>query len=401
MSYTARLIQVEQHGDREVIVRCPEGLPSPEINLYLMTYRECSYSYRLTMAYSIMRVYEWAKKQDIDLVERIQSGEFLSFLEMQSLQSSLRFRSRAPTDTPQTLEIGKKTFIGESTYATRCRHVLAFLNYLGDVFAGSRKLTDPYRKNKRDFIARLSQLFKAHRALTIPNQRYGLTEEQVHKLRWCVDPDNPDNPFQKRVRFRNQLIIDLLLLTGIRDGELLCLRPDALIRRPHGYVLRVTQNTTLDLDTRTNPPNVKTYEREIPVTDRLAGMVDNYIVTERKQRGKAAAKAPPYLFLNTKINPQPITISALVNLCNRVRKMEPKALKNLFPHILRHTFNDLLVLTTKLDPSGEEFKNIQRQLCGWSSTSTQGLEYMKRSREIIASRHLQEIEKQFTLKKSH
>jgi integrase len=39
-----------------------------------------------------------------------------------------------------------------------------------------------------------------------------------------IEPDHPENPFESKVRFRNYLILGLLLDLGIRRGELLGIR---------------------------------------------------------------------------------------------------------------------------------------------------------------------------------
>ena len=124
-------------------------------------------------------------------------------------------------------------------------------------------------------------------------------------------------------------------------------------------------------------------------------MTDNYIRTERKQRGRASAKAAPYLFLNSNVSPKPMTIRGLSHICERIRALDPDMLKSLYPHLLRHTFNDLLVLMSGLNVDSEEFKNLQRELCGWSGDSNQGKNYTKRAREILASQCLQKMEDQF------
>lgn len=395
MAYSVRLIQVESHGDREVIVCDSEGLPPIDINMYITRFRSRSQSYRLGIARAITKIYLWAHERNIDITERMKSGEFLDFFEMESFREYLRLRIDAPTASPQTIELAHNTFIGADTYRRRAIRIINYLQFLGNVFSGTRKRTDPYTKNLKTFLTQFGQLVKEHQGLKHANQRYGLTEEAVKKLLWWVDPANPENPFQNRVKLRNQLIVHILLLTGVRDGELLSLRPDALIRKFYGDALRVTQNTTLELDPRAYPPNVKTYERDIPVSERIAQMTDNYIRTERKQRGRASAKAAPYLFLNSNVSPKPMTIRGLSHICERIRALDPDMLKSLYPHLLRHTFNDLLVLMSGLNVDSEEFKNLQRELCGWSGDSNQGKNYTKRAREILASQCLQKMEDQF------
>lgn len=397
MAYSVRLIEVESHGDREVIVCDKDGMPPIDINMYVARFRNRSHAYRLKISNSIVKLYLWAIDNQIDFLERMKSGEFLTFVEMESLKEYLRYRVDAKTHAPQTIEIAQNTFISIDTYRQRASQILNYLEFHGNVFAGSRKKTDPYAKRMRDFIAQFRQLLIERGGLKHAKQRYGLTEDQVTKLLWWVNPENPQNPFQDRVRLRNQLIIQILILTGVREGELLSMRPDALIKKPYGYALRLSQNTTLDLDPRAYPPNVKTYTRDIPISDKVAKMIDTYISTERKLRGRAAAKAPPYLLLNSFKEPKPMTYRGVYHICERLRKLDPDMFKGLLPYQLRHTFNDLIVLASGLDVNSEEFKNMQRELCGWSSDSEQGKNYTKRAREILASEYLQKISSRFNL----
>jgi len=397
MAYSVRLIEVESHGDREVIVCDKDGMPPIDINMYVARFRARSHSYRLDVARAVTKIYEWAEKQNIDLLERMKSGEFLSFLEMDSFKEDLRYRVNAPTQAPATIEAAVNTFIGTETYRHRANKIIHYLQFLGHVFAGTRKRSDPYAGNMRNFITQFRQLLIERGGLKHGKQRYGLTDEQVTKILWWVNPENPQNPFQKRVRLRNQLIVHILILTGVREGELLSMRPDALVRKSYGYALRLTQNTTLDLDPRANPPNVKTYTRDIPISDKVAQMVDTYINSERKQRGKIVAKAPPYLLLNSLKDPQPMTYSGLYHICERIRKLDPEMFHDLLLYQFRHTFNDLIVLESGLEVGSEEFKNMQRELCGWTSDSEQGKNYTKRSREILAAQYLQKISSRFIL----
>lgn len=397
MTYSVRLIEVESHGDREVIVLDKDGLPPLDINMFVARFRSRSHSYRLDIARAVTKIYTWAEEQNIDLLERIKSGEFLSFLEMESFKEYLRYRVNAPTTAPQTIEIARNTFIGIMTYRNRANKIINYLEFLGQVFAGTRKRSDPYAGNMRRFITQFRQLLIDRGGLRHTKRRFGLTDEQVSKIIWWVNPDNPENPFQKRVRLRNQLIIHILILTGAREGELLSMRPDALVRKQYGYALRLTQNTTLDLDPRMYPPNVKTYARDIPVSDKIAQMIDTYINTERKQRGKVVAKAPPYLLLNSFKDPKPMTYRGVYHICERIRQLDPDLFKDLLPYQFRHTFNDLIVLESGLELDSEEFKNMQRELCGWASDSEQGKNYTKRSREILASQYLQKIASRFIL----
>jgi len=395
MTYSVRLIRVEAHGDREVIVTDHQGMPPIEINLYLARFRSHAHSYRQGIGRAIVRIHSWADEYNIDLLERIKSGEFLSFLEMESFREYLRYRINAPTHSPDTIEVAQDSFVCATTYLNRASRIADYLNYLGQVFASTRKRSDPYSAHLRDFITTFRQMIVSYIGTNHVRQRYGLSEATVERILWWVNPDNPENPFQHRIKLRSQVVVQILLLTGMREGELLSLRPDALIKKPYGYSLQITQNTTLEHDPRANPPNVKTYSRDVPIDDKIAHQVDRYINSERKQRGREAAKAPPYLFLNSNIKPEPMTYRCVYHICERLRKVDPEHLSTLHPYQFRHTFNDLLVLESGFDPSSEEFKNMQRELCGWSTDSQQGINYTKRSREILAASTLKKLTSRF------
>jgi hypothetical protein len=47
----------------------------------------------------------------------------------------------------------------------------------------------------------------------------GLDKDVVARLRAVIEPDHPENPFTPGVRFRNYMIIRLLLDLGIRRGS--------------------------------------------------------------------------------------------------------------------------------------------------------------------------------------
>lgn len=61
--------------------------------------------------------------------------------------------------------------------------------------------------------------------------REGLSKEDQDRLLKIIDPDSPENPWERGfVRQRNRLIVLLFLATGMRRGELLGLRIPPLSR---------------------------------------------------------------------------------------------------------------------------------------------------------------------------
>lgn len=181
MGYSVRLIRVESHGEREVIVTDSDGMPPIEINMYVTRFRARSTSYRKNLAAAINIIYIWASKHGIDLVERMKSGSFLNFSEIDSFREHLRYRVDAPTHSPQSVEVAKDSFVCIDTYRRRAAIIINYLKFMGNVFAGTRKKTDPYANNMDLFISQFAQQLTESGGPKHAKQRFGLNEEAVKK----------------------------------------------------------------------------------------------------------------------------------------------------------------------------------------------------------------------------
>src|SRR6185436_20489803 len=97
----------------------------------------------------------------------------------------------------------------------------------------------------------------------------GLSDEEVTELRAVVKPTAQENPFKSVCRFRNFLIIELMLQTGLRRGELLKIK---LVHLPRGPKDTLTIERSPDDrdDPRRNEPKAKTLGREIPLSKSLS-----------------------------------------------------------------------------------------------------------------------------------
>jgi integrase len=101
-------------------------------------------------------------------------------------------------------------------------------------------------------------------------------------------PDTRRNPFKSAcVRVRNWLIVNLLLLAGLRRGEMMLLECSSLksdVDAETGdlvYWLDVT--TTTEFDPRHTAPSIKTEtsHRQVPVSDDLAHLFEQYVAEAR------------------------------------------------------------------------------------------------------------------------
>ncbi|WHS99748.1 MAG: hypothetical protein LZT29_02777 [Pantoea stewartii] len=109
-----------------------------------------------------------------------------------------------------------------------------------------------------------------------------LDKKQISTLKEIIKADSIKNPFKECVRLRNEAIVEILLETGIRGGELLNLRIDDvnfekneinIVRRPDSIE-----------DNRIRQPLVKTLGRKIPITKPLVKRLRSTLIFQDQRK---------------------------------------------------------------------------------------------------------------------
>ena len=125
---------------------------------------------------------------------------------------------------------------------------------------------------------------------------------------------HPENPFRNaRIQQRNELIFRLLCETGIRLGELLSLRLDA-IETGNCATISIRRTHDDQHDSRAYQPVAKTQERTLSISDKLAMKVHHYIMNDRATT--PGANRHPYLLVTHrkgKTCGQPLSVSSVSN----------------------------------------------------------------------------------------
>ena len=207
-----------------------------------------------------------------------------------------------------------------------------------------------------------------------------LEMNQKTQLLEMIEPDFEDNPWKNEaVRYRNQLIIHILMYVGCRKGELLSLKATDL--DPGKKEICIRRDADNPDDPRTNPALVKTLSRDIEISDELYLMVEEYIIKYRS-KVKGVNKCP-YLFVshqNGVSGAMPMSHSAV----DKIFRILTKALGfSVHPHALRHTWND--DFSEQVEPflsSGEmsesEVEDLRSYMMGWKEDSGTARTYTKR-----------------------
>nr|WP_281361040.1 site-specific integrase [Sulfitobacter maritimus] len=238
-----------------------------------------------------------------------------------------------------------------------------------------------------------------------PNYRSAPPEVYSEAIR-LVRVDNPDNPFRKNVRLRNQVMFDIMYETGARGGEVLGLRIEDVdwSRR----VLKIIRRHDDVHDSRKHQPVVKTEEGEVYITETLARDLRRYIMEDRSQI--QAARSHPYVFVNHRKGVgygQPVGIATFkTRIAKPASNQTPEIFNEITRHGFRHNFNYRLSkkfdehnARAAKDPSANQISQkeemqIRMNLNRWRSertSETYNLRHIKEKADRLMQVQLDEI----------
>ena len=339
--------------------------------------------------------------RNINLEERLRDGQLLSLGEIEDLAGICRL----PVDKIQSMLYGgivtskqiissvvsleklRKPFSGNeniridaSSASTRLRNIRDYLGWLTLTRISKHRVDASLRLSLESSIQYTSSAIEArmpsgaHKHSRI-DQREGLEPEVLSQILKVTNPQSQENPWSdEHSKYRNELIILLLLNCGLRRGELLNIRiSDLDFRESTVAIVRRADDVS---DPRTNQPKVKTRGREVPLSEGLLDKTITYIMNHRSAIG--GAKKHDFLFVASDSG-RPLSIPSLNKIFTVLKSKFPKLSDQLFPHIFRHTWNDRFSEEMDKNRVGEEQEKKERSyLMGWSETSGTAATYTRR-----------------------
>lgn len=385
-----------RNGERHSVLSRPGSLPVHEASLYLAKYRKRGRAANTIHAVCMVLalLYRELAKTDINLLVRFRQGRFLTVPELNRLAEAAQYRvddlSYEDADGPgdskiidirrirmrRSAAIVEVNAVAVATQASRLRYMADFLDFLS-TYVGS---TLPAVQRKELALesagalkAFLAQVPRVSRRAKL-GAREGLSKEDQDRLLKVINPDSPDNPWQRGfVRHRNWLIVVLLLATGMRRGELLGLQIRDLDQRLPK--LRILRRADASEDPRRIQPNTKTNDREVELRPAIMRAVWGYI-NDRRRKIKAARKHPQLIVAD---DGQPLSLQSIDKIFRQLREACPGLPVTLTSHVMRHTWNErfseqaeLLGLTDAVE---EKARNEQQ---GWADNSKSAATYTRR-----------------------
>lgn len=402
-----KLVQCRFSSGQRVPLLVQDGPAAPLPKLVPFIYvqlrlRQRAYNTVTAHLRAIQAFYSYAKSRELDIDEAILACHFEAILALLD-GYALWLQSRRQADN-LVARIGTAAMASLPQIDPRTRD--QYLRLLKQYLSWSVTRYIPRARQNSTTLANIEvafadvadvieRRFESHIINVRPNHiRYrSLTDTQLQIVRMLIRPGAAVNPFPERLQLRNWLMIELLLETGIRRGELLKLfTTDINKGSQHAYV-SINDREHDPGDPRVEEPALKTHGRTIGISTQLYEVYERYIQNERRPLRDGKPMKLPYRYLFISDRGRPLSIRALSNVLDRlfltIELAHPELLPNLSAHDFRHTFADRFLAYLvehrryDLDRATDEL----RRVCGWSETSAMPRRYASRYLAESANRH--------------
>ena len=281
--------------------------------------------------------------------------------------------------------------VGTDWIVNRIIYIREYIDWLANTQCGRftpehkhyRSLTE-----QRDSVhKKLTNSMPVSKGRNVVNQRVGLDEDQQAVLWRVIDPAYLGNVWVGyHCRVRNELMIRMFIKLGIRRGELAGISVRDIDFRARTILIR--RRADDKADPRKDQPNAKTRDRIIPLSYDLLQRIHHYVIGERKSQAKA--NTHPFLFVAN--GGRPLGMRA-INRVFEVLVERCDEFEELFPHLLRHTFNDNLSTNMDANKTLEaEEQQIRSEMNGWAATSKSAANYTKRTTQRRANKAFLELQ---------
>lgn len=402
-----KLVQSHFSSGQRVPVLVQDGSAAPLPKLVPFIYVQLRFKHRAynTVAAhlrAIQAFYTYAESRELDIDEAIMACHFETILALldgytlwlQSGRQADNLVARIGTTATASLPP-----IDPHTRDQYLRQLKQYLSWSVTRYIPRARQNSTTQANLEVAFADVADVierrFDSHITNVRPDHaRYrSLTDPQLQIVRTLIRPGAVGNPFPKRLQLRNWLMIEFLLETGMRRGELLKLYTTDINKgSQHAYVT-INDREHDPADPRAEEPALKTHGRTVGISAQLYEVYEHYIQSERRplRDGKPMKLLHRYLFISDR--GRPLSIRALSNVLDRlfltIELAHPGLLPTLSAHDFRHTFADrfLAYLVEQRGHDLERATDELRRVCGWAETSAMPRRYASRYLAESANRH--------------
>lgn len=342
---------------------------------------------RTKYAYELKLLYCYFADKEINLVDRVANGVFLSRVEVEDFVRACKLYADDDTsrESSSVTSITDKRIrdaihatanshsqVSAHTFRQRLIRLRSYIEYLYVCHHYDQAATENNVKTDDKF--RAFQLYinkfisgsRNNNTVTKDPFESVISTDKFFELLEIIKESSPKNPF-KSSKLRNQIIMQILIDTGVRVGAVLKLKISDLVDDWDNPRLLLTRTPDDATDPRRIPAANKTKALSVSVSSDLMKLIKLYVSTVRTSH--SSAQEHDFVFISEKgvSSGQPISYKAIHKLVDKFG--EAVGIK-LHPHKLRHKWNE--VFTDKAEEAGynaEQIEDMRKYSMGWVEDS--------------------------------
>lgn len=380
---------VGRSGERlKILVDKRSGVPLFYPNLYVTSQvRGGAKSVATIQSFmtSMKVFYSWCADYSIDIERRWAQGEWFKIWELDSLRDHCGLPLRlVPPRMDKVVRIRRSSKLStvnvdSPTKYIRMTFIADYLKWLAEIVLAERAGTRAPEVDAMYRAIKSRRPKKKGRNHTSREDK-GLDPKLLEEVLEVSKPGHALNPYgDYSVQHRNASVIALLHYLGVRRGELLNLRVDDV-----DFVaneIKIIRRADTSIDKRVYQPLVKTEERTLPINDKLAERLSDYVTRVRSVYPRA--RRHPYLFVTHKKGPyqgDPLSNSGFGKLMSTLQSVAEE-FSQVHAHAFRHSWNYSFSKVLDQSPgkhSPEREEQMRSYLMGWKETSGTALTYNRR-----------------------
>ncbi len=389
----------------------------PYSAVYISTHLDSfQFNTRLRYAYELKFILAYFNSKNINLVDKVHSGELLLNAQLKAFFSAAKFSIKSDLINVVQIKKFSSKQLENAIHANkisvahvkadvtkgRIKRLADYLDFLFDEFHFDNSIPSAVYERK-NIIQRKCK--SEIRSLKDFNQECRdldespLPSNKMFELLEIIQPDSPKNPF-KHSKLRNSLIVKILLETGIRRGACAKLKiSDCKFYGSYDQI-NITKSPNDKSDTRAIKAQQKTKAHPSYLQPRVMRELKHYIDTTRA--GFKRTVLHDFVFVSELDSKgtagQPLSLNSITAIFN---KLSDALGLRVHAHLLRHKWNEMLSdLANEKNMTFEQTEDLRKYCMGWSEKSEMTSIYNEFKLHVKARELAKERQDAFTKAKS-
>ena len=376
-----------------VSIVTPDYLPvSPWVSNYLtIGLSGGTFNTNEKYARQLKNVLEYFKSKNIDIENRVYTGEFFKVAELRAFFTFCKYKSQSELSNVVSINVNSDQGIENAIHSARVAEELSsadtakgkikrFKHFLKFMYTHvhANNLVSEEVKHRYDlaidYLTESLKNLKDFNTECVGEAESPLPTEAFFELMDIIKVDSPKNPFN-RSKFRNYLMINMYIDTGNRRGDHASLKIEDMKFEGEFNEISINRRPNDPSDSRKFPPSTKTKPHQSQVKKTLMIEVQEYINDVRTLYPKS--NKHDFVFIsenNTKGTAgEPLSLSSIDKIFEKLTKLIGF---KVHCHLLRHKFNEILTeLAEEQGLSHDETEKMRKYMMGWTRDSDMAEKY--------------------------